>query len=103
MGRSCTDWDREGSEARDVGELDRKRGVREREGGAGESLKIVNSLDDARIEQDNLFRLTLMEVGEVDGGSTRCTGGTECSQEGVLEQVPIILVDATVFESIEPS
>ena len=103
MCHSCTDWDCKGSEARDVGELDRKRGVREREGGARESLKIVNNLDNARIERDNLFRLTLMEVGEVDGGSTGCTGGAEGSQEVMLKCVPIIPVDAAAFESIKPA
>ena len=50
MSCGCTDWDREGTETRNVGEFDRKRGVREREGGAGESLKIVNRFDDMRIK-----------------------------------------------------
>jgi hypothetical protein len=59
--------------------------------------------DDARIERNNLFTLTLMEVGEVDGGSTGCTGGAEGSQEGMLKCIPIIPVDAAAFESIKPA
>ena len=50
MSRGCTDGDRESSKACDVGEFDRKRGVRERESSAGESLKVVDSLDDSRVE-----------------------------------------------------
>ncbi len=89
LGCGCTDWDREGTETRNVGEFDRKRGVREREGGAGESLKIVNRFDDMRIKWDDLFRLTLMEVGEVNGGRTRCPGSAEGSQECILKGIPV--------------
>ncbi len=93
------DGDREGSETRNVGELDRKRGVREREGGASESLKIVNSFDETRIKRDNLLRLTLMEVGEVNGGRT----SAECSQECMLKSIPVVPVDAAAFQGIEPA
>ncbi len=97
MGRGCTDRDREGSKARDVGEFDRKRGVRERESSAGEGLKVIHSFDDSRVKRNNLLRLTLMEVGKVDGGRTRCPGGAEGRKERLFEGIPVISVDAAAF------
>jgi hypothetical protein len=86
-----------------VEQKQQKQGVQEREGGTGESLEIVNSLDNARIKRNNLFRLTLMEVGEVDGGCTRCTGSAEGSQECVLKGIPVVPVVAAAFQSIKPA
>ena len=103
MGRSRADGDRESIEARDVSKLDRKRRVRERESGAGESLKVVDSLDDARIKRNDMFGLTLMEISKVDGGSPGSASGAESSEEGLLEGIPVIAVDAAAFESIKPA
>jgi hypothetical protein len=79
------DGDRESIEARDVSKLDRKRRVRERESGAGESFKVVDSFDDARIKRNDMFGLTLMEISKVDGGSPGSASGAESSEEGLLE------------------
>jgi hypothetical protein len=103
LGRSPADGDRKSTEARDVSKLNRKRRVRERESGAGESFKVVDSLDDARIKRIDLFGLTLMKVSEVDGGIPGSASGAESSKEGLPEGVPVIAVDAAAFESIKPA
>ena len=46
--------------------------------------------------------MTLMEVGEVDGGRARGPGGAEGSQECPLKGIPVVAVDAAAFEGIEP-
>ncbi len=102
MSCGCTDRDRKGSKARNVGEFDRKRGVRERESSAGESFEVIHSFDNSRIKQNNLLRLTLVEVGEVDGGRTRSPGGAESRQERTLKGIPVVAVDAAAFQCIKP-
>ncbi len=103
MGCGRADGDREGSETRNVGELDRKRGIREREGVTGESLKIINSFDDTGIEQDNLLRLTLVKIGKVNGGHTRRSSSAESSQECTFKSIPVVPVDTAAFQGIEPA
>jgi hypothetical protein len=46
--------------------------------------------------------LTLVEIGEVDGGRARSPGGAESSQECLLEGIPVIAVDAAAFKGIKP-
>jgi hypothetical protein len=103
LGSSRTDGDREGSKPSNVGKFDRKRGIRERESGAGESLKIINRFDDTRIERYYLLRLALMKVSEVHGGRARRPSSAESSQECTLKSIPVVSVDATAFQGIEPS
>jgi hypothetical protein len=97
-----TNRDRDGSKARDVGELQWKRRIRKRECSTGESLEVIDSFDDSRVKRNNLLRLTLVEVGEVDGGRARSPGGAESSQERTLKGIPVVAVDAAAFEGIEP-
>jgi hypothetical protein len=97
LSRGRTNRDREGSKCRDVGELQWEWRIRERECSAGESLEVIDSFDDSRVKRNNLFRLTLVEVGEVDGGRARSPGGAESSQECTLKGIPVVAVDAAAF------
>ena len=69
---------------------------------AGESFKVIHSFDDSRVKRNNLLRLTLVEVGEVDGGRTRSPGGAESRQERTLKGIPVVAVDAAAFQGIKP-
>ncbi len=93
LSSSSTNRDPKSGKGGDVGELHRKRRIRQREGVPSESLQVIDSFDNARIEGDHQLSLTLVKVSEVDGGSARGPSGAEGSKEGFLESIPVVAVE----------
>ena len=97
-----TDVHTDGHEVGHSQKFCRPNRIRECEVAAGKGFEVVDGLNDTWVKGDDRFGLTLMEVGEVNGCRTRSTGCAEGFEKSRLEGVPVVTVDATAFERVEP-